>query len=190
MAEFELNAYREEILLLKGAGHTQAEVIRALKDRYGVEVKRSTLSDYWKTLPPGATATMANGATSSAAVALTEDVRTAAVMHGAREEILDRLAQVIEGLQHLKHEGDARHDAVLHALKAFEVSDTLERHSRAFETLYNTFKGAVLAKIWRRALRVTGLLWGIGVAGWYVGSHPVYAAKLGHVWRLLVSFLP
>jgi hypothetical protein len=96
-----------------------------------------------------------------------EDMLEDAVMRGAGEEMLDRVAQIIEGLQQLKREGDERHEAMLGMLQAQHMQDTLEHHSRAFEALHGTFKGAVLGKIWFRALVITGTAWGMLGAALY-----------------------
>ena len=92
---------------------------------------------------------------------------TAAIMQAAGKEIIDRLAHVIEGLQQVKREGDERYTAMLDAFQGLRVQETLEQHTRQFEALFDTFKGAVLCKIWLRALLVTGAAWGVGAAALY-----------------------
>jgi len=161
MAEKSLDQYQQEIRAYIDMEYTQAQIRRALQERYGIEVARSTLSDYIKTLGDR------GGGVSSEGRAVYEEDARAALLQGAGEEIIDRLAQVIEGLQQVKREGDERHGAVMDAFQALQVHDTLEQHTRQFEALYDTFKGAVLCKIWLRALLVTGAAWGIGAAAVY-----------------------
>jgi hypothetical protein len=148
MAEKSLDQYRQEIQAYIDMEYTQAQMRRALQERYGVDVARSTLSDYIKTLSDEAgSRPLPEGQ------AMQEDA-TAAIMQAAGGEIIDRLAQVIEGIQQMKRDADGVHDA-------------LEQHTRQFEALYGTFRGAVLCKIWLRALLVTSAAWGIGAAAVY-----------------------
>jgi LPS O-antigen subunit length determinant protein (WzzB/FepE family) len=166
-----LDAYRDDFQTMKGQGLKQADMIRLLKERYGVEVKAQTLSDYLKKLPEGDTPIISNGfsyeaAGASAVQAMPQGVLAQAVMQGAWEEMLDRLAQLIEGVQQVKREGDERHEAVMGAVKALrvqEVQEALERHTLTFETLYKTLRSAMLLKIWCRAALITGAAWGVGI---------------------------
>ena len=149
MAEKSLDQYREEIQAYIDMEYTQAQMRRTLQERYGVEVARSTLSDYIKTLSDDTA-----GRASPEGRAIPEEDAKAAIMQAAGGEIIDRLAQVLEGLQLIKRESD-------------EVHDALEQHTRHFEALYGTFRGAVLCKIWLRALLLTGAAWGVGAAAVY-----------------------
>ena len=73
------------------------------------------------------------------------------VMQGAQGEMIDRLAQLIEGVQQMRQEGETRHAAVMDALQALPLHDTLDRHSRQFKALFDLLRGAALGKIWLRA---------------------------------------
>jgi hypothetical protein len=158
-----LDEYQDDFATMKARGMKQTEMIRELKERYGVEVKPQTLSDYLKKLPEGERAANAQMQGATYVLASQEDVQVQAVMHAAGDEVLDRLAQLIEGVQQLKREADE---------KGLKVQEALERHSRAFEALYGTFKGAVLGKIWLRALVITGGGWGLGSAALYLWGWP------------------
>jgi hypothetical protein len=160
MADKSLDLYEPEIRAYMQMEYTQAQMRRALQERYGIEVARSTLSDYIKTLSddPG-------GRASPEGRAIPEEDAKAAIMQAAGGEIIQRLAEVIEGLQQVKREADTRHGADAEQVR--QVHDALERHTRHFEALYDTFRGAVLGKIWLRALLVTGAAWGVGAAAVY-----------------------
>jgi len=178
----QLDPYRADILMLVQQGLSQVAIMRALKERYGIEVKRSTISDYVKTLGEGEPIMGTNGAMPGMPMMGPhgEDALRAALMHGAGEEILDRLTQLVEGVQQLKREGDERHAAVMEMVEALGVHETLERHTQAFDALFRTFKGAVLRRIWLRAVLITGTAWGIALAALYVHHWglPFWADKL------------
>jgi hypothetical protein len=95
------------------------------------------------------------------------------VMHGAHGEIIERLVQLIEGVQQARQEGETRHAAVMDALQPLPLHDTLDRHSRQFKALFDLLKGTALWKIWVRALLYTGAGWGL-----------VLAALYGYFWGL------
>jgi hypothetical protein len=161
-----LDEYQDDFADMKARGMKQTEMIRALKERYGVEVKPQTLSDYLRKLPEGETPIVSNGHTAVASDGqeIPHDAFMQAMARAAGEEMLNWLVQITEGLQQLKREGDERHQAMMEAGAALRVQETLERHSRQFEALYDTFKGAVLGRIWVRALVITGAAWGVGLA--------------------------
>ena len=166
----ELDAYRDDILALRSEGMAQAEIIRTLKDRYGIEAKRSTLSDYLKSLPLDPTP--ATGSTSSALPTLTlpeEDYATA-LMQSALAEILDRLAQLVADSAALRRDGDERHESLTATLEGLRLRDALERHAHACETLYEDLRATAMTRIWLRASLLTGAAWGVLVgAVWLVG---------------------
>ena len=154
MADKSLDPYEQEIRAYIQMEYSQAQMRSALQERFGIVVARSTLSDYIKTLSEEA-----GGRAPSGGRAVQEEDVKAALMQAAGGEIIDRLAQVIEGLQQLKQEMDA--------FQALQVQDTLEQHTRQFQALYDTFKGAVIGKIWLRALLITGWAWGVVAAAAY-----------------------
>jgi hypothetical protein len=166
MAEKSLDQYRQEIQAYMDMEYTQAQMRRALQERYGIEVARSTLSDYIKALSDDV-----GGRASPEGRAIQEEDAKAAIMQAAGGEIIDRLAEVLEGLQLVKREAAERHG--MDADQVRQVHDALEQHTRQFEALYGTFRGAVLCKIWLRALLVTGAAWGV-----------VAAAVYGYFWGL------
>ena len=162
MAESALDQYRQEILAYVEMEYTQAQMIRALRERYSIEVKRSTLSDYIKALMDEA----GSGAVSTGCE-IPQEALVSSLMQGAQGEMIDRLAQLIEGVGQLKQGGEARHAAVMDALQALPLHDTLDRHTRQFEALFDLLKGTALWKIWLRALLFTGVTWGVVLAALY-----------------------
>jgi hypothetical protein len=145
-----------------------AEMIRALEADHGIEVKRSSFYLYCKTLfaedDPQAESGLHTPALSPA---MPEDVLVSSVMQGANGEMIDRLVQLIEGVQQGRQEGEARHATVMEALQALALHDTLDRHSRQFKALFDLLRGAALWKIWLRALLFTGAGWGVVLAALY-----------------------
>jgi hypothetical protein len=117
-----------------------------------------------------------------------EEDATAAIMQAVGEEVLDRLAQVIEGLQILKREGDERHPAVMGMFQALRVQETLEWHTRQFEALFRLLSGTALWKIWLRATLFTGAAWGLGLAGVHTWDNPALAAKVREMGHLIAAF--
>ena len=186
----QLDPYRADILMLLQQGQSQAAIMRTLKDRYNVVVKRSTISDYVKTLGEEEQIMGTNGAMPGMPMmsAHSEDALRAALTHGAGEEILERLAQLVEGVQQLKREGDERHTAVMEAFQALGVHDTLERHTRQFEALYGLLSGAALWKIWLRAALFTGAAWGVLLSGVYAWGTPAIAAKIRSIGLLIAAY--
>jgi hypothetical protein len=162
MVESSLEQYRREILAYVDMEYTQAQIIRALQERFGVVVKRSTLSDYIKALMDEADSEAVSTGRDRPQEAL-----VSGVMQGANEEIINRLVQLIEGVGQLRQEGEARHAAVMDALQALPLHDTLDRHSREFKALFDLLKGTALWKIWLRALLFTGMTWGVVLAALY-----------------------
>ena len=168
MAESALEQYRQEILAYVEMEYSQAQMIRALHERFGVVVKRSTLSDYIKMLMDEA-----GGGAVSTGRDIPQEALVSGIMQGAHEEMIDRLAQLIEGVGQLRQEGEARHAAVMEALRAFPLHDTLDRHSREFKALFDLLRGTALWKIWLRALLYTGAGWGVGLTVYgYVWGWP------------------
>jgi hypothetical protein len=88
-------------------------------------------------------------------------------MQGAQGEMIDRLVQLIEGVQQARQEGETRHAAIMDALQAFTLHDALDRHSRQFQALFDLLRGTALWKIWLRALLLTGAAWGVVLAALY-----------------------
>ena len=159
MAVSQFDPYRQDILLYKEAGLSSADMIRALEADHGIEVKRSSFYLYCKTLFALERAAPAQD--------LPEEVLVDSVMQGAQGEMINRLAQLIEAVQQVKREGETRHAAVMEALQAFTLHDTLDRHSRQFQALFDLLRGTALWKIWLRALLLTGVGWGVVLAALY-----------------------
>jgi hypothetical protein len=168
MAVSQFDPYRKDILLYKGAGMSPAEMIRALEADHGIEVKRSSFYLYCKTLFADEGPQPADGLhTPALSPAMPEEALVSGLMHGAQGEMIDRLAQLIEGVQQVRQEGETRHAAVMDALQALPLHDTLDRHSRQFKALFDLLKGTALWKIWLRALFYTGAGWGVVLAALY-----------------------
>ena len=165
MAVSQFDPYRQDILLYKEAGMSSADMIRALEADHGIEVKRSSFYLYCKALFAQERAARPQD--------LPEEALVDSVMQGAQGEMIDRLAQLIEAVQHLKREGETRHAAVMDALQAFTLHDALDRHSRQFQALFDLLRGTALWKIWLRALLYTGAGWGVGLTVYgYVWGWP------------------
>src|SRR4029453_888129 len=122
MAEKSLDQYRQEIQAYMDMEYTQAQMRRALQERYGIEVARSTLSDYIKTLSDDV------GGRASPEGLTIQEAAKAAIMQAGGGEIIDRLAQVLEAPQKIKRESE-------------EVHASWKQPPRHFEALYATFKG-------------------------------------------------
>jgi hypothetical protein len=168
MAVSQFDPYRKDILLYKGAGMSPADMIRALEADHGIEVKRSSFYLYCKTLF-GDDGPQAEGGLHTPALspAMPEDALVSGVIQGAHGEMIERLVQLIEGVQQGRQEGEARHAAVMEALQALTLHDALDRHTRQFKALFDLLRGAALWKIWLRALLFTGAGWGVVLAVLY-----------------------
>lgn len=176
--------YKQDILkLYMEENYTQAQIIRYFQEHYGVELKRSTLSDFLKDQPkPGRGEREEEGALARV-LASTEaraEVQTAghetALAHVAKataEEVIDRLAQLIEGVQQLKREGDSHYgelhgkiDGLRKQLRGEVPRSTLRRiWGRTIAAWFLVF---ALFFIWQPTLIPTSALWvrGQGNALW------------------------
>jgi len=170
-----LDPYREILEAWKVEGVSQADMRRRLKEHYGEEVKPQTLSDYMKKLDaPGQGD--GNGAALAPAVLPRQADMEIALLGASMVEVVNRLAQVIEGLQQVKREGEARHTEIVATLKGLRFQDVIDRHTLPFQALYKQFKGEVMLRIWLKALVVSGASWGV-----------VWLA-LRYGWRVMAMF--
>jgi len=171
--------HKEEILrLYEEEGYSQAKIIRHFQEKYG-ELKRSTLSDFLKAqsrngavevlssdAQPGALAP----AMPEAGTEVSEQFTALADFYKANaDELIEKLAMVMEGLQQLHEDGNSRHealssklDAVLLRLRGEVPSSVLRRifgRGMLAGMLLMGVPGAValLAKP-LMVLRVTGLI--------------------------------
>jgi hypothetical protein len=155
--------YHEEILkLYTEEDHSQAQIIRYFQEQYGVELKRSTLSDYLKGQSKPARAELLQedepervpplvGA--RAEVQGSEDMMLARFAKATADEVIDKLGQLIEGVQQIKMEADTYHKALSGKI------DTLDKRLRG------EVPRSTLRRIWRRSLGTCGLLF-LGFTLW------------------------
>lgn len=165
-----LDPYRDLLQQWQDAGQTASAMRHALEAQYGVVVPDSTWFDFCKkTLRPDASPP--RGAPPEPWDAL------AALVQGATGEVLDRLADLIAGVQHLHTASTDQHATVLARLSAApsaQLHATLERHTAAFEALLARIEATAR---WRARLRIglvtallTSLAWLVGL--WRIGRLP------------------
>jgi hypothetical protein len=181
-----LDSHRDEILGLLEEGMSQAEVIRHFEGR-GIKVSRSTLSDFVRQQQEGdmATAVMEDeGLSERMAAALSFQRSTA-------DELIDKMIDLAEAVQQLKTEGDEHHKAVLAAIGKIEMPSAssaediralLETATARLDRLAARTGEAGLRWVWLKALSITGLAWGVMLAGWLYGT-----GFLSRVWAILVN---
>lgn len=153
--------HRDEILrLYDEEGYSQAKIIRHFQEQYG-ELKRSTLSDFLKSQSRNGTAEILRPEAEPGALAPTmpqaggevsEQFTALADFYKANaDELIEKLAMVMEGLQQVKREGDSRHDTL----------------DRKLDTVLSQLRGVVPSSVLRRIFGrgvLTGML-GVGVPG-------------------------
>ena len=122
MAGSPLKTHGGEILRLLREGKSQAEIIRHFREQ-GVTLARSSLSDFVRQQGEGETTTVTLPLNGHALSNDQPDYGRAelmeAMMHLQRsiaDEQIEKTVEMIEALQELKTEGDARHAALLAAL--------------------------------------------------------------------------
>jgi len=177
MASPRLTNEKDIILALHAQGYSQAEIIRHVREEYGREIKRSTLSDFLKSqpkpgraafdedeeleraLPPLAGRTEGQAAEPSTALAT--------FYKATADEMIDKLVQVVEGLQQVKQEGDTHYKAL----------------SGKIDTLGKRLRGEVprstLRRIWVRTFVAWGLLF-VAVFVWQPTFIATTVLSMGH----------
>ena len=88
------------------------------------------------------------------------------------DEMIDRQADVSEGIQQLKQEGDEHHSAVMEALgnihvdapDSAEIRRMLDAAITRLDALASRTTGAALRWVWLKALGITGVCWGVMLA--------------------------
>ena len=136
--------HRDEILrLYDEEGYSQAKIIRHFQEKYG-ELKRSTLSDFLKAQSRNGTAEVLRSEAEPGALApampeagteVSEQFTALADFYKANaDELIEKQAMVMEGLQQLHEDGNSRHealnsklDAVLSRLRGEVPSSVLRR---------------------------------------------------------------
>lgn len=170
-----LDPYRDLLQQWQDAGHTGPDMRQTLEAQYGVVVPDSTWWDFLKkTLrpPPDAPGTPPpTGPDPAPLDAL------AALVQGTAGEVLDRLAEVIEGIQHLHTASTEHHTALLARLSATpsaHLHDLLTRHTAAFEALLARIEATARWRAhWRLGLAtalLTSTAWIVGL--WHAGRLP------------------
>jgi hypothetical protein len=121
--------HKDEILrLFDEEDYSQAKIIRHFQEKYGSELKRSTLSDFLKAqsrngaievlgsdAQPGALAP----AMPETGAEVSEQFTALADFYKANaDELIEKLAMVMEGLQQLHQDGNSRHEALSGKLDA------------------------------------------------------------------------
>jgi Clr5 domain len=176
--------YKQEILKLYiEEDYSQAQIIRHFQEQYGAELKRSTLSDFLKGQPkPGwvegneveaSERVLAPVGVRAEVQAAEHDTMLAHVAKATAEEVIDRMAQLIEGIQQLKREGDNHYgelhgkiDALRKQLRGEVPRSTLRRIW--VRTVAAWFLVLTLFFVWQPTLIPTTALWvrGQGNALW------------------------
>jgi hypothetical protein len=195
--------HKQEILkLYMEEDYSQAEIIRHFQEQYNVTLKRSTLSDFLKGLPrPGQVESNEGeasermlapvGARAEAQTA-EHDTTLAQVAKATADEVIDRMAQLIEGVQQLKREADSHYgelggkiDGLRKQLRGEVPRSTLRRIWG--RTIAAWFLVLTLLFVWQPMLIPTAALWVRGqgnvlwstVSGWLwvPSAAPVKPAK-------------
>jgi hypothetical protein len=114
--------HRDEILrLYDEEEYSQAKIIRHFQEKYG-ELKRSTLSDFLKSQSRNGTAEVLGSEAQPGALApampeagteVSEQFTVLADFYKANaDELIEKQAMVMEGLQQLHQDGSSRHEAL------------------------------------------------------------------------------
>ncbi len=166
MAEATLTPYREEIARLYFTRReSQAEIIRHLERVHGVRVSKATLSRFLRTLPTAEHPPAPDGLPLSPdEEELLAKVDILAGVRARLDELVDLATRTHARLEVLEDAAAERHAALL-------------RHMPPGQPVENgTASHAVLVGIWKRAVLVTGLVWGmlglLGVLAWLWWSRP------------------
>jgi len=172
--------HKDEILrLYEEEDYSQAKIIRHFQETYGAELKRSTLSDFLKSQSRNGAVEVLGSDAEPGALApampemgaeISEQFTALADFYKANaDELIEKFAMVMEGLQQLHEDGNSRHealssklDAVLLRLRGEVPSSVLRRifgRGMLAGMLLMGVPGAValLAKP-LMVLRVTGLI--------------------------------
>jgi broad specificity phosphatase PhoE len=167
MPSYLIEQYEVEISDMLHRGMSQAEIVREFKSR-GVNLPASSLSDF------------ARGMQSADAItAESDDIGPwfDAVMHLQRattEELIGRMADITEGLQQLKREGDERFEAAKalidkpsakHDGDAGVLSARVEEAIQRIDALASRTAGAGLRWVWVKAFLWASGVWALALLG-------------------------
>jgi hypothetical protein len=176
--------YKQEILkLYMEEDYTQAQIIRHFQEHYNAELKRSTLSDFLKGQPkPGrvegdeaeaSERVLAPVGVRAEVQAAGDDTRLAQVAKATAEEVIDRMVQLIEGVQQLKREGDSHYEALDGKVEALRKQLRGEVPRSTLHRIWGRTIAAwllvfTLFFVWQPTLVPTTALWvrGQGAALW------------------------
>lgn len=154
--------------------YSQAKIIRHFQEKYGDELKRSTLSDFLKAQSKNGAAALSGSGAETGALApsmpeagaeISEQFTALADFYKANaDELIEKLAMVMEGLQQLHQDGKSRHEAMNHKLDAVLLR------------LRGEVPSSVLRRIFGRGL-VAGMLLAVGTGGAFAVSMPATAYR-------------
>jgi hypothetical protein len=136
--------HADEILMLYDKDRNQAKIIRHFQEKYGLELKRSTLSDFINSRSRNGTAEVLRSEAQPGALApempeagveVSEQFTALADFYKANaDELIEKLAMVMEGQQQLHQDGQSHHetlnsklDTVLARLRGEVPSSVLRR---------------------------------------------------------------
>jgi hypothetical protein len=166
-----IERYETEIRDMLQRGMSQAQVIRAFKDR-GVTIPQASLSYFVKWGQP------ADAATATAEDEQVSERFDAALrfQRATAEELTGRMADVIEALQQLKREGDGRFDALKALMNkpqpakddagdAGMLSARIEEAIQRLDALASRTAGAGLRWVWFKAFLWASFLWAVALLG-------------------------
>ena len=173
-----IERHEAEILDMLHRDMPQAQILREFKNR-GVNIPPSSLSDFARRVQSTESITAENG-----------DIGPwfDAVMHLQRattEELTGRMADITEGLQQLKQEGDQRFDTLKalidkppaknNAGDVGMLSARLEEAIQRIDALASRTAGAGLRWVWLKAFLWASGLWALvlfGVMAYISGANP------------------
>jgi len=165
--------HKDEILrLYDEEGYSQAKIMRHFQETYGAELKRSTLSDFLKSQSrngtadlPGSEAGALAPSMPEAGTEISEQFTALADFYKANaDELIEKLAMVMEGLQQLHQDGNGRYEAMQNKLDAVLLR------------LRGEVPSSVLRRIFGRGM-AAGMLLAVGVGGALVVTMPVSAFR-------------
>lgn len=199
-----LDPYREEILALRRHRKTYQDIVRHLAKEHGVQVAISTLSGYLDTAEKGVPPP------SSPPKPIPPELENFlgqaevfAELQTSTRMVVDRIGDLIEGIQALNREGQQRHEVMTSTLQALrerspnravdlaplelalaEQTEMLRRLTERQGTQIPAVPPSTVAvpvqtirRIWRRAFLVSGLLWA-AIAILFLAYGPTLARTL------------
>jgi hypothetical protein len=150
--------YASDIRPMQEEGASQVRIRETLKEKYGVEVPRSTLSDFLKSLEDGTGRMPFYAAGEGADDGRIEDM--VARYEALTQELCSHMARLIADGQEAERTGEARH-GVLVALLGNLRAGRSGPDAGALEALTARMEAASGFHTWVKASLYTGPVWGV-----------------------------